>query len=665
MQSEFITALFAWGTAHPWLMAAFIFVSAAMESLTIIGVFIPGALVMFGLGALVGLGHIEFFSAYWWSALGAVVGDAISFWIGRVFHQGIRRAWPFNKYPEMITRSEEFFCRHGGKSILFGRFFGPVRGTIPTVAGMMDMSWRSFMVANVVSAILWAPAYLIPGMAFGASLEIASWVAGRLVVLILIITLSVWITAWLVKYLVRLFQVHTAGWVQRFYIWSQSRRIIGQISTSLLDHARCELQCLTMIATLFLGSIFIMSIILYATDQHLPSGLDQSLYYFLQELHTPWVDPIMVFIAAFGDFWVICPVSFAVFSWLICYKQLAAVWYLLVALGLGIVTDLLFKLFLPVSNPIEMSQSVLGYSFPSSHATLHTIVFGSLAVLIARGVPRSFSWITYLVAAFLIVPIAFARLYLGMHLLTATLAGLCLGLVYVAVLGLIYNSYPKTAPLYWRSLLSYSAIVFLIADSIHVNAHYNTDLQHYQPQLLLRIQTRESWLQDGWRRLPQQRLDFNGNLRQEFILQWAGTHESLRNRLREAGWESAPLPNLRSVLLCLSPKVELRELPVLPQIHNGSEDDLIMVRYVNDPNIRWLLRFWDINTRLKEGDMPIWVGSVNQQRLEPRMSLITFAVDDLQAQVPVDLLTPAWKGLRTQMVLRNNNSREYITLIVD
>ena len=168
MHSEFVNALFAWVAAHPGWMSFFIFASAAAESLTIVGVIIPGALVMFSLGALIGLGHLEFWSAYWWSALGAVVGDAISFWIGRVFHQGVRRVWPFTKHPEMITRSEEFFRRHGGKGVLFGRFFGPVRGTIPTVAGMMDMSWRDFMIANVVSAILWAPAYLIPGMAFGA-----------------------------------------------------------------------------------------------------------------------------------------------------------------------------------------------------------------------------------------------------------------------------------------------------------------------------------------------------------------------------------------------------------------------------------------------------------------------------------------------------------------
>ena len=78
MQSEFVNALFAWVTAHPGWMSFFIFVSAAAESLTIVGVIIPGALVMFTLGAFIGLGHVDFWSAYWWSTWGAIVGDAIS-----------------------------------------------------------------------------------------------------------------------------------------------------------------------------------------------------------------------------------------------------------------------------------------------------------------------------------------------------------------------------------------------------------------------------------------------------------------------------------------------------------------------------------------------------------------------------------------------------------
>ncbi len=430
MHSEFVNTLFAW----------------VAESLTIVGVIIPGALVMFSLGALIGLGHLDFWTAYWWSTWGAIIGDAISFWIGRVFHQGIRRVWPFTRRPEMITRSEEFFRVHGGKSVLFGRFFGPVRGTIPTVAGMMDMNWRDFMVANVISGILWAPVYLLPGMAFGASLDIASRVAGRLAVLILLLVVLLWLTTWLVKHAVRLFQAHATDWLQRFTHWSQGRRFMGPISASLLDPRENELRGLATLAILLLGSMVLLSLSLSAAGQQLPSGLDQSLYHFFQELRTPWIDALMVFTTELGDYQVTLPVSLVVFAWLVWRRNHSAA-------------------------PGEAAQGAMGYSFPSSHATFSTLVFGFLAVLIAREIPVARRWIVYLAAAFLIVPIAFARLYLGIHWLTDTLAGLCLGLIWVTVLGIAYNHHPKAA-LHWRGLLAYSVVALLATDLLHVSLDY-------------------------------------------------------------------------------------------------------------------------------------------------------------------------------------------------
>ena len=663
MQSEFVNALFAWVAAHPGWMSFVIFITAAAESLTIVGVIIPGALVMFSLGALIGLGHLEFWSAYWWSAIGAVVGDAISFWIGRVFHQGVRRVWPFTKHPEMINRSEEFFRKHGGKGVLFGRFFGPVRGTIPTVAGMMDMTWRNFMIANVASAILWAPAYLVPGMAFGASLDIASRVAGRLVVLILVIVAVLWVTTWLVKHLVRLFQAHAADWMPRFFNWSRGRRFIGPISASLLDPAKGEVRGLASLAAVLLGSIVLISLSLSAAGQHLPNGLDQSLYHFFQELRTPWADALMVFTAELGDYQVTLPVSLVVFGWLIWRRNHSAAWHWLAALGFGMATNLLFKGLLPVSSPAEVSEGVVGYSFPSIHATFSTLVFGFLAVLVAREISLARRWIVYLAAAFMIVPIAFARLYLGIHWLTDTLAGLCLGLIWVAALGLAYNHH-ATASLNWRGLLASSVIVLLATDLLHVSFDYRQDLQRYMPQTTEYALARAAWLERDWRRLPQQRRDFGGHRRQDFVMQWAASREELEKRLLQAGWQPAPPIDLKSMLLWLSPQVELRELPVLPQTHEGSEDDLTLVRYGDGSNSRWLLRFWDVGARLREGGQPIWVGSVSRQKLEPRMGLFTFAVDDPQIRAPTNLLALAWQGLHTRVV-RGSNPNERITLIAD
>ena len=664
MQSEFVTALFAWVAAHPGWMSAVIFITSLSESLTIVGVIVPGALIMFTLGTLIGLGHLEFWTVFWWSALGAVVGDAISFWIGRVFHQRIRRVWPFTKHPEIITRSEDFFRKHGGKGVVFGRFFGPVRGTIPTVAGMMDMSWRNFMIANVISAILWAPAHLLPGMALGASLEIASRVAGRLVVLILIVVALLWATTWLVKHVVRLFQAHATDWLQRFYTWSQGRRFIGPISASLLDPAQGEMRGLTTVAVLLLGGVVLASLSLSAAGRQLPSGLDQSLYHFFQELRNPWADALMVFTAELGDYQVTLPLSLVVFGWLIWRRNSAAARHWLMALGFGMATNLLFRWLLPVASPVEVSQGLMGYSFPSSHATFSTLVFGFLAVLIAREVSLARRWIVYLAAAFIIVPIAFARLYLGIHWLTDTLAGLCLGLIWVAALGLAYSRHAKAEPIHWRGLLAYSVVVLLVTDLLHVSFDFRADMQRYRPEPIHQTQAREQWWQHGWRQLPQQRMDFRGNRRQDFVLQWAGPQEELERRLREAGWQPAPATDLKGILLWLSPQVELRELPVLPQVHDGSEDDLTLVHYGANPKTRWVLRFWDIGVRLREGNLPIWVGSVSQQKLEPQMRLFTFAVDDPQTRAPANLLAPAWQGLHTQVV-KGANPNERITLIAD
>lgn len=663
MHSEFVNALFAWVVTHPGWMSFVIFITAMAESLTIVGVIIPGALILFSLGALIGLGHLDFWTAYSWSTGGAIIGDAISFWIGRVFHQSIRRVWPFAKHPEMIARSEDFFRRHGGKSVLFGRFFGPVRGTIPTVAGMMDMPWRAFMVANVISGILWAPIYLFPGMVFGASLEVASRVAGRLAVLIIIIAMLLWLTTWFVKHAARLFQAHATDWLQRFTVWSRGRRFIGPISASLLDPRENELRGLATLAVLLLGGVVLLRLSFSAAGQQLPSGLDQSLYYFFQELRTPWIDALMVFTTELGDYPVTLPVSLVVFGWLIWRRYHSAAWHWLAALGFGMATNLLFRWLLPVSSPGEAAQGVIGYSFPSSHATFSTLVFGFLAVLIAREIPLARRWMTYLAAAFMIVPIAFARLYLGIHWLTDTLAGLCLGLIWVTVLGIAYNHHPKAA-IHWRGLLAYSVSILLATDLLHVSFDYRHDRQHYQPQIVSQTLTRDQWQAGGWRKLPQQRLDFQGQRRQDLPLQWAGRREELAQRLQQAGWQFAPKLNLKNLLLWLSPQVTLRELPVLPQLHNGREDELRMVYYDNDPTHRWLVRFWAVGARLQEGNVPIWVGSVSRQQQEPRMRLFTFALDDPSAHAPDYLLAPAWRGLHIQQVI-GSNPDEPITLIAD
>jgi membrane protein DedA with SNARE-associated domain len=102
--------------------------------------------------------------------LGAVLGDAISFWLGRRFGHYLEKHWYFVRNPDLLPRGYRFFKRFGTASVFVGRFFGPVRAAIPLVAGIMDMTWRQFWIANIGSALVWAPALLLLGTTFRVTL---------------------------------------------------------------------------------------------------------------------------------------------------------------------------------------------------------------------------------------------------------------------------------------------------------------------------------------------------------------------------------------------------------------------------------------------------------------------------------------------------------------
>ena len=148
------------------------------ESLAVVGLLIPATALMVLTGSLIGAGTLDPIIVLAWAIGGAIVGDAVSYYIGRWVGSGVTRRWPFNKHRESIARARLFFRKYGLASIFFGRFLGPIRSTIPLVAGTMLMSHRRFQVANVLSAIVWVPALLAPGYLAAkgmAVIDVHSW----------------------------------------------------------------------------------------------------------------------------------------------------------------------------------------------------------------------------------------------------------------------------------------------------------------------------------------------------------------------------------------------------------------------------------------------------------------------------------------------------------
>jgi membrane protein DedA with SNARE-associated domain len=149
-------------TYQDWAIAI-MFITAFGESFAFISLLFPGTTLLIAAGALMKSGTLPYVPVMLGAIAGAVLGDSVSYWIGRRFGPGLGRVWPFTRHPELLPNGIRFFERHGGKSVFIGRFFGPIRAVIPLAAGIMQMPRGWFWFANVLSALVWAPMLLFAG----------------------------------------------------------------------------------------------------------------------------------------------------------------------------------------------------------------------------------------------------------------------------------------------------------------------------------------------------------------------------------------------------------------------------------------------------------------------------------------------------------------------
>jgi len=140
---------------------------AFAESMAVVGLIVPFTAMIVASGALLASGVLDPWVVLPWGIGGAVLGDAVSYWIGRYLGHRVHHMWPFKNDPEMLAQGHRFFVRWGVLSVCLGRFFGPLRAVVPLVAGVMEMPQARFQVANVVSAIVWLPALMLPGALAG------------------------------------------------------------------------------------------------------------------------------------------------------------------------------------------------------------------------------------------------------------------------------------------------------------------------------------------------------------------------------------------------------------------------------------------------------------------------------------------------------------------
>ena len=163
MFEEYVRPIVDFVREHQAWAAPIVFALAFAESLAFISLLVPawGALVL--IGGLVQAGGLSFWPIWVAGAVGAALGDWLSYWIGLKLERRVQHIWPLSKYPQMIPMGEAFIKNWGALGIFIGRFSGPLRASVPLVAGIFEMPFWRFQIANFVSAFVWAATLLLLG----------------------------------------------------------------------------------------------------------------------------------------------------------------------------------------------------------------------------------------------------------------------------------------------------------------------------------------------------------------------------------------------------------------------------------------------------------------------------------------------------------------------
>jgi membrane protein DedA with SNARE-associated domain/membrane-associated phospholipid phosphatase len=634
---------------HSGMAYSAVFLVSLSESLALVGLLVPGTVIMFGVGAVVATGSLGLAPVLLLAMAGAIAGDGISFWIGRHYKESLADIWPFSRYPEMLTKGAAFFHRHGGKSVLFGRFVGPVRPVIPVVAGMLDVQPLHFTVVNVLSAIGWALVYILPGLFFGTSLTVAGAVSTRLAVIVFILIASIWCFIWLNRKLLSLIVRNGPIWMSELKKWSASTMPVRQatfpikkfISFLLFRRQGEELMLGFLALAFFAASWGFLGVLQDILAKDPIVAADQAVYHFLQSLRTPWVDNAFIAITELGDAFVNISLFCVVLGVLLVKKchRTAGFWVLTVLGGLS--GTQLLKWIIHLPRPVDIYHGASSYGFPSGHTTMSVVLYGFLAILLARRLAGRWRWGLFSGVMLIAVVIGISRLYLGAHWLSDVLGGFFIGTSWASLIGIAYLKGPvERVP---RRLLGVMVILVVgFLGGWHVIHRHEIDLAFYAPRHKAKIISFEKWQADGWRDLPAWRIDMAGEREQPLTIQWSGSSDALARFLESKGWQRPTPLTIKSFLGMFASAPPIEELPVLPLIHDGLIDHVRLVHYGREMCL--VLRLWPTDTVIAGEERPLFIGTVEQEQSRSIAGLIAMASDSGEYDRYLNTIEQTLKG---------------------
>jgi len=595
-----------WMTQHTIWVYTFIFIIAMSESLLVVGLIVPGFLLMVGFGALIATGHLAFWPTALIATAGAIAGDGLSYWLGRHYQQQIQRIWPLSRYPKLIQQGKDFFKEHGKKSVVFGRFFGPLRAIVPTIAGMSNMPPMQFYLSNVLSAVIWAPLYLLPGIIFGMSLQLAKEFAGQLAFLIVVaITLTL-----LIIHIVRTFY----GWITpqadvlsyRLIIWARKHPILGSLPNSLVNPNQSEVRAITSFG--FLLVISGISLILfnhYIFNTLLLNNIDVFIAKQFVFLQHPLATASSSFINIFNNHNFIFSIV-VFFSLIHIYlKRYKPIFFLVSAL----ILPWAFLLFL---GSVSASFNAFSHqNYNTSNLFIITVsVYGYIATQLASTRSEKKSQLIYIITFLLLSLIAFSQLYSAQQSFSVLLGHFLFGVLWVAILSIAYRQHPASLKLKSNntfiistlSVVSLIAFVFVFYENVENDKKIEEETRY--------ILSYDGWLESGWSILPAYRNDIRGYKQTPLNIQWVSSKTEIIEILNNSNWQQVTntMGKYSNWFNDISQPINL---PVVKHLHNGIYNTLTFIKATLN-NKLMVIRLWPSNYFTKSAQLKerLWYGEI-------------------------------------------------------
>ena len=158
-----------WLKDNPEWIALGVFGAAFIESFALIGVIIPGVVLLAVISGMAA-STLSIFELVLIAYVASFLADILRFLLGTGISKSIENLWPFNKYPNLLVLGRSFVKRFGILGVFVGKFIGPIRPLLPLTAGSLGMNFKYFLTVEIFSSFLWALLYTVPGYYAGKSI---------------------------------------------------------------------------------------------------------------------------------------------------------------------------------------------------------------------------------------------------------------------------------------------------------------------------------------------------------------------------------------------------------------------------------------------------------------------------------------------------------------